>query len=186
MHVYRQIRCDKTEFYAIITLILQSSGFASLRSHSPAPETVSSFALKIVINWFFPSFQHAMLHLEIHHPFRPIIYIRYFFLQPLCVLLLPLPFSRNPSWPPTESNRYSNEWKINLRHFMVNLLTHFSFFHFTSFHTVYDFSIPLRHFQLIKKYVFQKHGSLFDLPFFFLISLESWAGEGVLLGNRGG
>lgn len=29
-----------------------------------------------VINWIFPSNQHAMLHLKIHHPLKPIIYIK--------------------------------------------------------------------------------------------------------------
>lgn len=120
-------------------------------------------AFEIDVNWFFfPLFQHAMLHLEIHHPFRPIIYIRYFF-------------------PQLPSDRYSDEWKINLRHFMANLLTHFSFFHFTSFRTVYDFSIPLRHFQLIKKYVFssfsktQKISCRFSFPFHLR---ERWDCEG--------
>lgn len=50
---------------------------------------------------------------------------------------------------------------------MVNLLTHFSFFHLTSFHTVYDFSVSLRHFQLIKNNVFQKQDCFFFSIFIF-------------------
>lgn len=109
------------------------------------------------INCFFSinSTRNAA-HLQIHHLLRVVIYFRYALVSRCCRL--------HPPQQSISSMEIVNKF-ATFHGELIN--TFFTIFHFSSFHTLYDFSIRLRNFQLIKnmflvntmlsRYLFSSH-----------------------------
>lgn len=110
------------------------------------------------INCFLPSIStRNAAHLQIHHLLRVVIYFRYALVSRCCRL-----------HPPQQSISSMENKLATIHGELIN--TFFTIFHFSSFHTLYDFSIRLRNFQLIKN-MFLVNTTL-SLYLFLLISSE--------------